>query len=179
MKGRKPKPAAQRRGGIRPEMLKAAAVLDAEIIEAPRVEKPAHIAMNPLQSACWDSLLATSPNLEQCDIPLMEAYCFWYAVLREAEGSIIAPGGEMSISYEMEDSKGNVKRSQNPDLRTAEKATSMLRLIGGELNLTPTARDRAGLMRAMTRSTQADAVKKTIEGYEQFKKQQKALNAAK
>ena len=178
MKGRKPKAAAQRRGGIRPEMLKAS-VLDAEIIEAPRVNKPAHIAMNPLQSACWDSLLATSPNLEQCDIPLMEAYCFWYAVLREAEGCIIAPTGEMAISYEMEDAKGNVKRSQNPDLRTAEKATSMLRLIGGELNLTPTARDRAGLMRAMTRSTQADAVKKTIEGYEQFKRQQKALNEAK
>lgn len=178
MKGRKPKTAAQRRGGIKPEMLKAS-LLDAEIIEAPRVSKPAHIAMNPLQSACWDSLLATSPNLEECDIPLMEAYCFWYAVLREAEGCIIAPTGEMAISYEIEDSKGNVKRSQNPDLRTAEKATSMLRLIGGELNLTPTARDRAGLMRAMTRSTQADAVKKTIEGYEQFKKQQKALNEAK
>lgn len=178
MKGRKPKTAAQRRGGIKPEMLKAS-LLDAEIIEAPRVSKPAHIAMNPLQSACWDSLLATSPNLEECDIPLMEAYCFWYVVLREAEGCIIAPTGEMAISYEIEDSNGNVKRSQNPDLRTAEKATSMLRLIGGELNLTPTARDRAGLMRAMTRSTQADAVKKTIEGYEQFKRQQKALNEAK
>ena len=178
MKGRKPKTAAQRRGGIKPEMLKAS-LLDAEIIEAPRVSKPAHIAMNTLQSACWDSLLATSPNLEECDVPLMEAYCFWYAVLREAEGCIIAPTGEMAISYEIEDSNGNVKRSQNPDLRTAEKATNMLRQIGDVLRINPTARERSKLMDAVTKSTQADVVNKTIEGYEQFKAAQKALNAAK
>lgn len=178
MKGRKPKPDAQRRGGITPEILRAAAAMEAEIIEAPRVEKPLHVAMSPIQSQCWDSLVSTSPCFEACDIPLMEAYCFWYEVLRQAESDILAPNGGAAISYEEPTNSGS-KRVQNPDIRTAEKATAMLRLIGGELNLTPNARDRAGLMRAMTKSTQADIVKKTLDGYEQFKKQQKALNAAK
>ena len=177
MKGRKPKPDAQRRGGMRPEMLQAT-VIEAGAIEPQRIEKPAHIAMNPLQSECWDNLVATSPNFEQCDVPLIEAYCFWFAVLRHAETGMITPDGEVLTVYELETERG-VKLSANPDLRTAEKATAMLRLLGGELNLTPSARDRAGLMRAMTKSTQADMVKKTMDAYEQFKRQQKALNEAK
>jgi phage terminase small subunit len=179
MKGRKPKPDAQRRGGIQPGMLQAATVLDAEIVEPSRIRKPAHIAINPLQSQCWDDLVRTSPNFEQCDVPLLEAYCFWFAVLRHAETGTIMPDGEVVTVYELEGKNGDVKLSQNPDIRTAEKATAMLRLLGGELNLTPSARDRAGLMHAMTRSTQADMVKKTMDAYEQFKRQQKALNEAK
>ena len=55
----------------------------------------------------------------------------------------------------------------------------MLRQLADALQLTPSARDRAKLVGAMTRSTQADVVRKTLDGYRQFKKQQKALNAAK
>lgn len=179
MKGRKPKSNAQRRGGTRPEILQASIVADAQVVEPQRVGKPAHIAANPLQSECWDTLVKTSPNFEECDIPLLEAYCFWYAVLRQAECGTILPDGEVVTVFEGEDKNGNLKLSANPDIRTAEKATNMLRQIGGELNLTPSARDRAGLMRAMTRSTQADIVKKTLDGYEQFKAAQKALNEAK
>ena len=55
----------------------------------------------------------------------------------------------------------------------------MLRQIGDVLRINPTARERSKLMDAVTKSTQADVVNKTIEGYEQFKAAQKALNAAK
>ena len=46
----------------------------------------------------------------------------------------------------------------------------MLLQLGEALNISPTARDRAGLVQAMTKSTQADVLKKTIEGYERFRK---------
>ena len=55
----------------------------------------------------------------------------------------------------------------------------MLRHLGDVLQINPSARDRAKLMDAVTKSTQADVVRKTLDGYEQFKRQQKALNAAK
>ena len=184
-RGRKPKPNAQRRGGVAPatvEMLQAsdARVVPASIVE-PAVEKPDHIAANPVQSACWDSLIGTARNFEECDVPLLEAYCYWYAVLRQSELQTITEDGRVITLYGKEGEDGFVDPSTykpNPSLRNAEKATNMLRQLGDALNLTPTARDRAGLMQAMTKSTQADVVRKTLDGYEQFKKQQKALNAA-
>ena len=182
-KGRKPKAGAQRRGGAQPvavELLGCAA--DAAVIELPAVEKPAHVAANPLQSECWDNLVGASPNFAACDVPLLEAYCYWYAVLRQAEANTVTDDGFVLTLVCKHDEYGNVvagSTAPNPDIRNAEKATNMLRQLGDALNLTPTARDRAGLMRAMTRSTQADVVRKTLDGYEQFKKHQKMLNAAK
>lgn len=180
-RGRKPKANAQRRGGARPVEVELLAKGEtAHIIGQGHVQKPAHIAENPLQSACWDTLVGASPNFDQCDAPLLEAYCYWYAVLRQAESQTITEDGRVITLDGQYNSEGSLTRTVvNPDINTAEKATNMLRQLGDVLNLTPTARDRAGLMRAMTKSTQADVVRKTLEGYEQFKKQQKALNAAK
>ena len=179
-RGRKPKPNAQRRGGAQPLPVDAVAI-EARIVESQAVEKPAHIAGNPLQSACWDSLVGAGANFAPCDVPLLEAYCYWYAVLRQAQSQTITSDGRVITLYgktvDGETDPASVR--QNPDIKTAEKATNMLRQLGDALNLTPTARDRAGLMRAMTKSTQADVVRKTLDGYEKFKAQQKALNAAK
>lgn len=181
VRGRKPKDGAQRRGGATPFAM-SARVADVEIMEAPAVTKPAHVESNPLQSECWDNLVGTSRNFEPCDVPLLEAYCYWFAVLRQAEANTLtASGGVVTLIGKLDD-EGDVvagSASPNPDIRIAEKATNMLRQLGDALNLTPTARDRAGLMRAMTKSTQADVVRKTLEGYEQFKAAQKALNEAK
>lgn len=182
MKGRKPKPNAQRRGGAQPAQIVPADVLDAKIVEVPgRLEKPKRVAANPLQSECWDNMVGLGFNFEPCDIPLLESYCFWYSVLRKAEGEVIHGDGSVhTLLYELDD-EGNPKRvvGPNPDLRTAEKATNMLRQIGESLRINPTARERSRLIDAVTKSTQADVVKKTIDGYEQFKAAQKALNAAK
>lgn len=182
-RGRKPKTDAQRRGGAQPIAVELLGTFqDAAIIEPAGVAKPAHIAANPLQSECWDSLVGMSGNFEQCDLPLLEAYCYWFAVLRQAEANTVTDDGRVITLVGRLDDEGNVKpgsQSPNPDLRNAEKATNMLRQLGDALNLTPTARDRAGLLRAMTRSTQADVVKKTLDGYEQFKMHQKMLNEAK
>lgn len=182
-KGRKPKPDAQRRGGAQP--LPVEAIIHAgtaQIIEAPSVSKPAHVAANRLQSECWDSIVGTSQNFEQCDIPLLEAYCYWFSVLRQCESNTVGADGFVVTLVGKVDEDGNVQpgsTSPNPDLRNAEKATNMLRQLADALQLTPSARDRAKLVGAMTRSTQADVVRKTLDGYRQFKKQQKALNAAK
>ena len=182
MRGRKPEPNAQRRGGAQPLDITPAQVVDAQIVQEPtRLEKPANVARNPLQSECWDSMVGLGYNFEPCDVPLLESYCFWYSVLRKAENSVIhADGSVHTVVYEL-DEDDNVKGiiGPNPDLRTAEKATNMLRQIGDALRINPTARERSKLMDAVTKSTQADVVRKTLDGYEQFKAAQKALNAAK
>ena len=181
MKGRKPKPGAQRRGGPQPAPLEMIGAQRAEIVPREAVAKPAHIAANPLQSDCWDSLVAASPNFAPCDVPLLEAYCYWYAVLRQSEAQTIMPDGRVVTVFGKMGETGEVDPASlktSPDIRNAEKATNMLRQLGDALNLTPTARDRAGLMRAMTKSTQADVVRKTIDGWTQFQQSQKALNEA-
>lgn len=173
-RGRKPKKSAQRRGGHEPEVQEAA------IMQNETLSKPMHIAANPLQSECWDTLIGSSPNFQKSDIPLLESYCFWYAVLRQAESQTITPDGRVITLYgsKGDDAQGSVRA--NPDIRTAEKATAMLMRLGDALNLSPIARDRAGLVKAMTKSTQMDIVSKTIEGYKRFQiEQKKALDAAK
>lgn len=182
-KGRKPKPNAQRRGGAQPlpASMIPADIGAAEIIEVSRAEKPVHVAANPLQSECWDSLVGTGAGFMACDVPLLEAYCYWYSVLRQAEQNTIDSLGRVSTLTYTVDEEGNELgvAGPNPDIRTAERATNMLRHIGDRLRIDPAARDRAKLMDAVTRSTQADVVKKTLDGYEQFKAAQKAINAAK
>lgn len=181
-RGRKPEPNAQRRGGTQPLPVSAIveATIQAEVVPVPHVEKPAHVARSPLQSECWDMLVGTGVGFEQCDAPLLESYCYWYAVLRQAEANTLDPSGGVATKMVTVDSEGiETVTGANPDIRTAEKATNMLRHLGDVLQINPSARDRAKLMDAVTKSTQADVVRKTLDGYEQFKRQQKALNAAK
>ena len=45
----------------------------------------------------------------------------------------------------------------------------MLMRLGDQLHLTPTARQRAGLISAMTRSTQADVVAKTRDEFRRLR----------
>jgi len=181
VKGRKPKPNAQRRGGAQPAPIVPASVVEAEVVQVAHLEKPQRVAENPLQSECWDNMVGLGAGFEPCDVPLLESYCFWYSVLRQAERGVIDDLGRVSTLVYNVDEEGNPisVSGPNPDIRTAEKATNMLRQIGDALRINPAARDRARLMEAVTKSTQADVVKKTIEGYEQFKAAQKALNAAK
>lgn len=184
MKGRKPKPNAQRRGGTQPAAV-VPAVLAAQgetaVVLPPRAEKPAHVAGNPLQSECWDNLVGLAGGFEPCDVPLLESYCYWYSVLRQAEQNTIDSLGNVATLAYAYDADGNQVgiAGVNPDIKTAEHATNMLRHLGDVLRINPSARDRAKLMDAVTKSTQADVVRKTIDGYEAFKAAQKALNAAK
>lgn len=175
MRGRKPKRNAIRRGGAQP------VTAAAEVIGAP-VEKPEHVAVNPVMSACWDALVGDSPGFEQQDAPLLESYCYWYAVFRQACESTMTLDGRVSTLVARRDPDTGIEdmttAKANPDLRTAEKATVMLRQLGDALNISPTARVRSGLMRAMTASTQAEMVTKTLAGFEQFKKEQARLNEA-
>ncbi len=165
-KGRKPKPAAQRRGGLVP------AVAQSAPIEPPAVAKPPHVLANPTLSACWDLVTGSSPSIRQADAPLVDAYCYWYAVYLQACGQTITPDGRVVPLYGRKDEHGRIDPETvraNPDIQTAKKATEMLMRLAGLLQLTPEARDRASLTHALTQSTQADVVNKTIENYRRFK----------
>lgn len=170
-RGRKPKANAIRRGGTQPI---EADVVDAPVLDdAPVLQKPDEVALNQTMSKCWDVLVGSSPNFQACDIPLLVSYCYWYAVLLQCQLSTITEDGCVITTYGQTDDLGQpdpFSLKPNPDIKTAERATVMLRQLGDVLNLTPTARDRNGLMQAMTKSTQADVVRKTAEGFAEFKK---------
>ena len=168
-KGRKPKPDAIRRGGVNPLHLKA------EPVEVVPLEKPPIVAASASMSACWDMIVTGSPVFQPVDEPALEAYCYWYAVLQQCEANTLMEDGRVVLTYAQRDEEGNpimTTARRNPDVQTAEKATAMLRLLGSELNLTPSGRARAGLMDAMTKSTQADVIAKTAQALARFKEQQ-------
>ena len=167
MRGRKPKMDAQRRGGITPQVLEARAVVQSH------VPKPPHIEANPTMSACWDMLVAASPNFMPEDAPIMDAYCYWYSVYMQACNQTITPDGRVVTLYGEKNADGRTNASTvraNPDINTAKKATEMMMKLAAMLQVTPEARGRAGLISAMTRSTQADVVSKTITSYAQMKR---------
>ena len=170
MRGRKPKKDAIRRGGRQP------AVTPATVLDAPApIEKPPAVALNPLMSSCWDSLVGGATEFEPSDLPLLESYCYWYAVLKGAMEGTMRLDGSVSTTISAYDENGNPDPSTtkpNPDLRTAEKATTMLRQLGDALNISPSARVRSGLMRAMTASTVADLVQSTDDAFRRFQEMQ-------
>ena len=178
MKGRKPKKDAVRRGGHAP----ATVELVAEVVPAGALDKPDSVAVNPVMSRCWDELVGSAPGFEPSDVPLLAAYCYWYAVFDHAKNSTMTLDGQISttIAPELEDGAPDLLQARpNPDLKTAEKATNMLRQLVDALNISPTARVRSGLMRAMTASTQAEMVSKTLAGLDEFRKGQARLDAPK
>ena len=177
MKGRKLKKDAVRRGGHVP----APVELVAEVVPAGALAKPDSVAVNPVMSRCWDDMVGAAPGFEPSDAPLLEAYCYWFAVFEHAMNSTMSLDGSVTTLVAPEGADGEPDLSKarpNPDLKTAEKATNMLRQLGDALNISPTARVRTGLMRAMTASTQADVVSKTVAGFQAFQEEQKRLNAA-
>lgn len=174
MRGRKPKAGAIRRGGIRPDPHHV------DALPALGVAKPEHIAANPTMSACWDALVNGSPGYREQDVPLLEAYCLWYAVLRQSEAQVVTEDGEVVTLCGERAPDGQVipeTMRANPDIQTAAKASDMIRRLAAELQATPATRDRAGLMQAMTRSTQAEMVAKTLAGYREFRRLQDGRDA--
>lgn len=145
MRGRKPKEGAVSRGGIIPTRQ-----VDAQIVEHDPPVMPARVAGNPEMAQLWDEHLSWQGHLRAEDAPMMEAWCFWAVVSDQC-------------ARDLDD-------DPSPELiRKAEKASTMLMRLGDQLHLTPTARQRAGLISAMTRSTQADVVAKTRDEFRRLR----------
>ena len=144
-RGRKPKGNAQRRGGLIPS-----APVEAEAIVVSAVEMPAMVAANPDMAAKWTAYIADREAVAPEDAPLLESWCFWAVIADQCSRDL--------------------DEHPDPDLiRRMEKATTMLMRLGDALNMSPVSRQRAGLISAMTQSTQADVVSKARSGYARFK----------
>lgn len=182
-KGRPPKPDAVRRGGKKPDDGVIQAVVCDELhAPAPSVEKPDTVRINPTMSRIWDELVGSAPGFEQCDVPLLEAYCYWYAVFQNAMYSTMDLDGRVStvVAKRGEDGEPDASTArQNPDLRTAREATDQMKKLADALNISPVARVRSGLMRAMTASTAADLAARTRAGAELFARERGRLDAPK
>ena len=116
------------------------------VLDESAVEMPARVAGNDEMAAKWTAYIADRKAIQPEDAPLLEAWCFWAVVADQCARDL----GE----------------DADPDLiRKMEKATTMLLRLGDALNMSPLSRQRAGLISAMTISTQADVVSKTRAGY--------------
>ncbi len=168
-RGRKPQADAQRRGGHSPE---PEPVL-AQALPHGAPLKPPTVAVNPVMSEAWDTLVGAAPFLTAQDAPLVESYCYWYAVFRQAlEQTMTLDGRVMTTVAKRDPETGEPDPSTikpNPDLRTAEKATTMLRQIADTLNISPTSRIRTNIMAVMAASSADELARKNDEGYRKFK----------
>lgn len=135
-RGRKPKANAVRRGGLIPT---APVRPETVVYEPPAM--PAMVAASDALSEKWALCTSANEQLRPEDAPLLESWCLW-AVMAD------------QCARDLDD-------DPSPELvRKLEKASTMLMRLGDALNLTPVSRQRAGLISAMTRSTQADVVAK-------------------
>lgn len=155
MKGRKPKADAVRHEHV-----------DAVVYDG-GVRMPVAVEVNPALSLIWDECIAPVPAWKPQDVPLLVAWCQWYAILLKAGGNVVHDNGKVSTVFAKEGGDGAIP---NPDIKNLEKATTMLMRLGDQLNLTPNGRMRAGLMDAMTKSTQADVIRKTQMDFDEFRK---------
>lgn len=172
MRGRKPKHDAVRRGnapkqqGITP--------VNAQIMSAEPmgIEKPESVAANPTMSQCWDLIVGEGRQYKPSDVPQLEQLCYWYAVHQQcvtntvsADGRVLTKVGKVGEDGRPDPASFHV----NPDIRTAQMAAANYRALAAELGVSPLARQRMGLMEAVTHSTQADLVMKTERYFEQMK----------
>lgn len=168
MKGRPPKETAVRRG-LKPTEVTAT------VIEAlAEVEKPESVLASPHMERVWDAAVKDAPDIRQVDSPLLELYCAWYAIGQQAMRQVITPEGKIvTLTGKLDPSTGGYAPESlraAPDIHTLQVATDNMRRLASELNITPAGRARAGLVDAMTKSTQADVIRKTELGFEEFRK---------
>jgi len=134
-RGRKPKTYAKARGGIVP-----VETVNAQIVEVD-IPIPPKVANDPDLAEKWALCVDTHSQLRPEDAPLIEAWCVWAVV---------------------EDKSAPAALALDPEaIRTHEKATTMLMRLADALHLSPTARQRAGLIESVTRSSQLDVAAKT------------------
>ena len=123
-------------------------------------------------SDCWDLVVGDGTQYQIEDVPQLRQLCYWYAVHEQCMANTIAPDGRIRTKIVRKDEKGNVVNVKtDPDILTARMAADKYRALAAELGVSPLARQRMGLMDSLTKSTQADVVRKTEEVYERMKRE--------
>lgn len=170
VKGRKPDAKAVRRKSAPPVELAA------EPMGMRKLRKPDAVLANPTMSACWDSIVGDGFQYDEADLPQLEQLCYWFAVYRQCMANTVMSDGRVvtKVGRTVDDGKGGrqldpMSTKTHPDIRTAKEASTMFRALASELGVSPLARQKMGLMEAVTHSTQADLVRKTEELFARFK----------
>ena len=173
VKGRKPDANAVRRR--KPPKDAGTVELVAEIVEQsdPIIQKPPAVASNVTMSECWDLVVGDGIQFTPADVPQLEQLCYWYAVFRQCVANTVMPDGRIVTKVGSDGEDGEIDQAtlrSHPDLRSAKEASAMYRQLASELGVDPLARQRMGLLDAVTKSTQADLVRKTEELFARFQK---------
>ena len=93
------------------------------------LQKPAHIAENPIMSQKWDEI-TEGRNFSPINATTIEQLCFWYAVLRTCQEDITVEG-EIKVAYANE--YGDIKAM--PQMESARKASDQIRQLNKQLGI--------------------------------------------
>lgn len=169
MKGRKPDNKAVRRN---PKPSPQAELIAQPASMPPALAKPDSVLANPTMNRCWDLVVGDGYQYTAADIPQLEMLCYSYAVYRQCVDNTLTPDGRVITKIGRINEEGNIDPATakaHPDIKTAREAMATYRTLADELGVSPLARQKMGLLEAVTHSTQADLVKKTEELFERFK----------
>lgn len=172
MKGRKPKSDATRRKKKAPakKQQPVEELVATTVQAAPTLAIPESVSLNPTMYKCWNLIVGDGAQYTEADIPGLEQMCYWYAVYQQCMYNTLMPDGRVitRVGRKVDGEEDVSTLKQHPDIKTAQQAANMFRQLASEYGVSPLARQRLGLMDAMTRSTQADLVKKTEELFARF-----------
>lgn len=170
VKGRKPDAKAVRRKHAPPQP--ESVNLVAEIAPPSKLSVPEFVAENATMRTCWNEIVGDGYQYTDADVPQLEQLCYWYAVYRQCVANTVLPNGMVvtKMGRKTEDGEFDpMSTKAHPDIKTAKEASGMFRTLAAELGVSPLARQKMGLMEAVTHSTQADLVRKTEDLFERFK----------
>ncbi len=176
MKGRKPDSKAVRRN---PKPSPQTELIAEPSAMPPALQKPDAVLANPTMSQCWDLVVGDGYQYSAADIPQLEMLCYSYAVYRQCMNNTLTPDGRVITKIGRITDEGTVDPATakaHPDIKTAREAMATYRTLADELGVSPLARQKMGLLEAVTHSTQADLVRKTEELFTRFKGRLSAPN---
>lgn len=93
------------------------------------LQKPQHIADNPIMSQKWDEI-TEGRNFSPIHATTIEQLCFWYAVLRTCQEDITIDGN-IQVAYANE--YGDIKAM--PQMASAKQASDQIRQLNKQLGI--------------------------------------------
>ncbi len=119
------------------------------------VTMPDDIAADPVQGAVWACIAPEGNGFAEADVPALRHLCFWHAVARQAEQSILRGDGQISIfdkvgvkPFSGPDGRKLGMYRKTPALAVLKEASAEIRALSDMLGLTPSARARMGAAQA-------------------------------
>lgn len=116
------------------------------------VTTPEDIAADPVQGPIWALIAPEGNSFADGDVPALRHLCFWHAVARQAEQSMLRGDGQISIfdkvgvkPFSGPDGRKLGMYRKTPALTVLKEASAEIRAYSDMLGISPSARARIGV----------------------------------